>query len=175
MTRLGVVAAILVALCAGPAAAQEMIEVSDLLELSEDLSGLDVTLEGELIGDYGIRSDGSVWVQLNDDAYANAPLVEGGDLAGPNVGVGLHISAELWVDLGRPGGYRRLGPTVAVTGTWMHHDPERGGESYLEVASFEVLDGGRPLDESGEPAAYAVGLGLIVAAAAILAWRSRTR
>ncbi|MFQ5554653.1 MAG: hypothetical protein ACE5GC_04685 [Acidimicrobiia bacterium] len=163
----------LVVLPAGPAGAQETIEVSELLELSADLTGFEVTVEGELIGDYGVRSDGSVWVQLNDDAYAGAPLVEGGDLEGSNVGIGLHVPADVMVELERPGGYRRLGPQVTATGTWMHHDPVRGGESYLEVTSLVVVDPGRGLDEDGEPCAYVLGTGLFAAALLTLVRRSR--
>jgi hypothetical protein len=162
-----------VAFALGPtvAHAAEEVTVSDLIELSSDLAGKEVTVEGELIGDYGRRRDGSVWTQLNGDSYVNAPIVEGGPASGSNVGVGIRIPAEMAADLDSAGGYRVRGPVVRVTGIWKYHDPDRQGESYLEVRSLEVIESGRNLAEDPDWPVFITGLVLLAAAAA--AWATR--
>lgn len=44
----------------GTAAAEE-ISVSELITNSEAMSGSEVTVEGELVGDYGFCADGWMW------------------------------------------------------------------------------------------------------------------
>ena len=148
--------------------------VADVVAGSEDFDGRRLTLTGELIGDYGERRDGTVWTQLNGDSYAAAPVAEGGDLTGGNVGIGIQIPGDLADGLDPPGGYRRVGPVVTVTGEWRHHDPGRGGESYLVVTALEVAEPGRSIDvETTWPVPVAALV--IVAGAAYLGWRLRQR
>lgn len=148
------------------ALAAEEVSVSDLIEMAAELSGEEVTVDGELIGDYGIRDEGWMWTQLNDDLYARHPIREGGPLQGANIGIGIRIPARLAKDLDPPGGYRHRGPLVSVTGTWKYHDPERQGESYLEVSSLVVIEPGRRLSEGPDWRVYVAGL-LLVGAAAV--------
>lgn len=154
-----------------PADAAEEVSVTELIEMSAELAGKEVTVEGELVGDYGFRDDGWMWTQLNDDVYVEQPLREGGSPAGGNTGIGIRMPIDMARDLDDPGGYRRRGPVVQVTGIWKYHDPERQGESFLEVAGLEVTEPGRQLEEKGNPMAAAVGVVLIVAAA-IVWWRT---
>jgi hypothetical protein len=152
-------------LSASPAFAQGsgIVDVGELLENAPDYVGA-VTVQGELIGDYGYRGDGSAWTQLNDDSYQHDPVLDDGDLTGGNVGVAVRIPEAIAQRLDSPGGYRVRGPVVRVTGTWKYHDPDRGGESYIEVAALEVIEPGRELVEHPNFLVLAVGIVLIVVA-----------
>ncbi len=163
---------LLVAGATGRALAATPVSVEDLLARPERFAGETITLEGELVGDYGFRRDGWMWTQLDDDAYARAPLREGGELAGANVGVGIRMPVVMARDLDPPGGYRRRGPLVQVTGTWRFHDPGRRGESYLDVAALQVVEPGRLLTEGPAPVPTLLGL-LLVLVAAGLWWSYR--
>lgn len=157
---------------AAPALAQE-IAVSELLAESPELTGQQITIEGELVGDYGFRGDGWMWTQLNDDAYVDHPIRDGIAPVGGNIGVGVRIPSELAEDLDHPGGYHHRGPVVRLTGIWRHHDPERQGESYLDVETLALIQEGRMLDEAVVWWTVIVGLGLMVGAGAL--WRTRPK
>lgn len=154
---------------AGPALARE-IAVSELLAESPELSNQQVTIQGELVGDYGFRGDGWMWTQLNDDAYVDHPIREGIAPVGGNIGVGVRIPSELAEDLDHPGGYQHRGPVVRLTGIWRHHDAGRQGESYLEVETLAVIQEGRMLDEGVVWWTVFAGIGLLGAAGVI--WRT---
>jgi hypothetical protein len=149
---------------ATPAAAQETVAVADLLADPEAYSG-EITIVGELIGDFGFRSEGSMWTQLNDDSYAYDPILDGGELTGGNVGVAVRIPASIAETLDDPGGYRVRGPIVAATGEWRYHDPERGGESYVDVTAIVVVESGHTLEEHPNFWVLAAGLALFVTTA----------
>lgn len=154
------------------ASAAEEVSVSEIVELGADLAGEEITVEGELVGDYGFRDDGSMWTQLNGDAYVNQPLREGGSPVGANVGIAVMISAEVAEGLDPPGGYRNRGPVVRVSGIWKYHDPERQGESYLEVQALAVTESGRQLDEKGDTTVITLGA-LLLAGAGVIALFTR--
>jgi hypothetical protein len=153
----------------GTAAAAEATTVSALIADSEAIAGSEVTVEGELVGDYGFRQDGWMWTQLNGDDYVHAPIVDGGEPTGGNTGVGVRMPFELGEGLDPPGGYRNRGPIVRVTGVWKHHDPARQGESYLEATSLTVVEPGRLRYQDPQWTAMLVGLGLL--AGSLFLWR----
>ena len=157
----------------GVAVAQDdaVVPVEVLLADAESYSGDTITIEGELVGDYGFRSDGTMWTQLNDDSYARDALVDGGPRTGGNIGVGIRMPDTLAEGLDSPGGYRLEGPLVRATGTWKHHDPDRGGESYLDVSILEVVEAGRQLEEG--PDWLVLVAGLAVLALSLGLWLSR--
>lgn len=172
--RLALFVFFLPVLAATPAFAQQAptpVPVADLLEDPTGFSGT-ITVVGELIGDYGFRHDGSMWTQLNDDSYTTAPVLDGGELTGGNVGVAVRIPQALADGLDPPGGYRVRGPVVRATGTWRYHDPDRLGETYIDVGSLELIEPGRVLSESPHPLALGAGIALIVIA---LLLRRKTR
>jgi len=148
--------------------AQTPTSASTLLNSPEEFNGKQVTVVGELIGDYGLRDDGTIWTQLNGDPYATAPLRDGGRLSGGNIGIGVHGAAALFSGLDGPGRYNRVGPVVSVTGTWRYHDPDRGGETYLEIEVLEVVRRGYPLKEAVSMGTLLVGSLLVLAAAGVL-------
>ena len=168
-TRLVIIATICLSF-SGMASAAEATTVSELIADSEALAGSEVTVEGELVGDYGFRQDGWMWTQLNGDDYVHAPIVNGGEPTGGNSGVGVRMPFELGEGLDPPGGYRNRGPIVRVTGVWKHHDPARQGESYLEATSLTVVEPGRPRSQNPQWPAMLVGLGLL--AGSLVLWRT---
>lgn len=165
--------AVAVMAAAAPAAASE-VRAGDLVAESHRYDGLEVTVSGELVGDFQRRGD-VAWVQLNDDPYVDRPLREGGRPAGGNEGVGVRLSAAEFdaADLDNPGGYRFRGPVVRVTGVWRHHDESRGGESYLDASSFVVVERERLLDEEMPLGVLVTGLVLLALGAGVPLLRRR--
>lgn len=155
-----------------PVLATGAVTVSELIELSPDLSGEEISVEGELVGDYGSRG-GFVWTQLNGDPHVDDPIREGGLPAGGNEGVGVRLPAALADGLDHPGGYHHRGPVVRLTGVWRHHDPTRNGESFLDVQALEVVEPGRRLDEG--VVWWTVIAGGALLGAAVVLWLIRPR
>jgi hypothetical protein len=158
---------------ASPAAAQstsrDVVPVINLLDDGAKYNNTVITVEGELVGDYGFRRDGFMWTQLNDDSYARDALVDGGPRTGANVGIGVRMPASLGADLAPVGGYRLEGPLVQLTGVWRYHDPGRGGETYLDVEHLVTIDDGRRLEEGPDWVVFAFGAVLIVVS--LVMWR----
>jgi LPXTG-motif cell wall-anchored protein len=128
-------------------AAAPRVEVAELLADPAAFSVPavpEVRVRGELVGDFGRRGN-EVWAQLNGDAYAERPLLDGGD---------------------------HRGAIVEVTGAWRFHDPGRGGESYLDATAIEVIAPDLPLAEAEQWWALWVGAALL-GAAGVMALRSR--
>lgn len=170
-----IMVAVILAIPATAFAAEE-VSVPEIIEMAAELAGEEVTVQGELIGDYGFRNDGWVWAQLNGGPYVVAPISEGGPPVGANVGIGIRIPSDLAQDLDPPGGYRHRGPVVRVTGVWRYHDQDRLGESYLEVQTLTVEEPGRLFEEEVDWLVVAIGLILLVAAGATAWWtRSANR
>jgi hypothetical protein len=169
MRRLLFIASVMLLVPAYPAGAATdgvQVSVTDLIQDAAVIQG-NVVVQGELIGDYGFRRDGSMWTQLNGDSYVYKPVLDGGPLTGGNVGVAVRIPEAIARTLDKPGGYRVRGPLVEIVGEWKYHDPHRGGESYIDVLTLEVLEPGRGLVEHPDYWILASGLILIAAAAAL--------
>jgi hypothetical protein len=150
-----------------PALGQDVVPIDELTYAGASYDTLEVTVEGELVGDFGDRRDGTVWTQLNDDSYADNPLRESGTHDEGNTGIGVRIAGDLNVELEHPGGYRWRGPIVRASGIWHFHDSDRGGESYLEVTAIEILEPARTLADDPSPFAWVVGGVLVLAAFAL--------
>jgi hypothetical protein len=175
--RLAVVVLVmaLMLLLPGTALAQdgELVPASDLLEEGALFDNIEITVEGELVGDYGFRDDGFMWTQLNDDSYARDALVDGGPRTGANVGIGVRMPSILGEGLPPVGGYRLEGPLVQLTGVWRYHDPDRGGETYLDVSELLIVDEGRRLEEGPDWVVFA--LGVLFLATSLVMWRRNRR
>ena len=149
------------------------VSVSDLIADGEAYDNTLITVEGEFVGDYGFRRDGFMWTQLNDDSYARDALVNGGPRTGANTGIGVRMPSSLGENLDPVGGYRLEGPLVQLGGIWRYHDPDRGGETYLDVAELVVIEDGRRLEEGPDWVVFGFGVVLIGASAAL--WYRRRR
>lgn len=151
-----------------PALAQISVEVSDLDDRPGDFAGETVEIEGEIVGDYGIRDD-VVWFQVNDDPYVTAPLGETGELHGSNVGIGVLLPRSLFDESwGSPGSHKTRGPIVRITGIFRYNDPATGGETFVDARAVDLIEHPRPLPTAGFNVLAAMsGVGL--AAVGILA------
>lgn len=163
MRRLFLLVLVLLA-AAVPAVAQSVTPVEQLTGAGARYNETEVTVAGELVGDFGVRDDGTVWTQLNDDSYADRPLRESGTHGEGNTGIGVRFDGSLAFGLEQPGGYRWRGPIVELTGIWHYHDVDRGGESYLEVTSFQVVEPARPLTQAAFWPWWIFGIGLLLVA-----------
>ncbi len=166
MIRRTVALASLLVLIAAPAAAIDDVTVSELDALPGNYQDEEVVLVGEVVGDYAFQAT-QVWIQVNDDRYISAPLLEAG-LAGTNSGIGVLIHADRFDHgWGEPGGYRVRGPIVRVTGIFRYNHASEMGETYIEATSVELIEPSRPIqDETGLLPAI-LGAVFILAAAAI--------
>lgn len=147
----------------------EDTEVAALLARPDDFDGSRVSVTGELVGDYSPRDEG-VWVQLNDDPYVRRPIGQGGVPTGANTGIGALIPEGTFdaTDLGPPGRYGRLGPEVALTGTFIHSDPDLGGETYIMVEAMVLINAAQAYAVPGPDVWLVVGLALLALAGAII-------
>lgn len=162
MRRLVIVATALLAIPAASASAQEVSEVSSLLALPHEFDQQIVRVRGEIVGDYGDRTD-VVWVQVNDDPYVDEPLAVNGRLAGTNTGISVRLSGEVPSSFGTPGGYGVRGPIVEVTGVFRDLDPSLGGLTYIEATEVELIAPSERLSEPGASrGAMATGAALTV-------------
>jgi hypothetical protein len=175
--RLVVVIATSAVLVVGPgiAAMATEVPVVDLIDNGADFDGDVISVIGELIGDYGTRRGGETWTQLNQDRYVVDPIALGGAPDGPNIGIGVRMSTELITGLGPPGRYRQVGPIVVLTGVWRYHDPDRQGESYLDVSTIELIRNDRLLAEPPDWGALGVGTIMLAAGAFLLLSHRRAR
>lgn len=158
-------------LLAAPAAAQEVVPVSTLLALSDEYDQQVVTVRGELVGDYGERGD-ITWVQLNDDAYVEAPLGRSGRLGGTNTGIGVRISGSVPDAFGEPGRHGVRGPVVEVVGVFRNLDPALGGLTFIEAVEVDLIAPAEPVAGPGvDLPALIAGAVLTVAGLLTLALR----
>ena len=138
-----------------------IVPVSELDADPETWNGEDVTVSGEIIGDYSTRDD-VVWFQLNDDPYASIPLAERSEPVGTNTGIGVRIPRSEWSEeWGGPGGYGRRGPIVEVTGTFLHNSPDDQGETFIAGSEVRLIERARPIEtRPASPLAAATGVAL---------------
>jgi hypothetical protein len=161
----GIIALIIVAVTAVP--------VSELDADPASWDGADVSVTGEIIGDYSIRDD-VVWFQLNDDPYASTPLGESQTLQGGNVGIGVRILRSDWSSAwGPPGRYGQRGPIVEVTGIFRHNSPGDQGETFIDGSEIRLVEAARPIENQPASVGRAVVGGLLAAAGLTLYWLGR--
>ncbi len=149
------------------------VPVSELDSDPATWNGSEVTVTGEIVGDYSLRDD-IVWFQLNDDPYAATPLGESGLLEGGNVGIGVRIARADWSsDWGEPGRYGQRGPIVEVTGTFLHNSAADQGETFIAGSEIRLLEAARPIENAQAPVGRAIVGGILAIAGLALYWQGR--
>jgi hypothetical protein len=149
------------------------VPVSELDADPANWNGRDVTVTGEIIGDYSLRDD-VVWFQLNDDAYASSPLGESQKLEGGNIGIGVRILRSDWSSAwGAPGRYGQRGPIVELTGRFRHNSPDDQGETFIEGSEIRLVEAARPIENPPIPVGRAIVGGLLAFAGLTLYWLGR--
>lgn len=150
-----------------------VVPVSELDADPDTWDGGAVTVAGEIIGDYSLRTD-VVWFQLNDDAYAGAPLGESRNLQGGNIGIGVRIPRSAWSpSWGEPGRYGQRGPIVEVTGVFLHNSPSDQGETFVDGSAVRLLEPARPIENPPVSAGPAILGGLLTVAGLAMYWFGR--
>jgi hypothetical protein len=161
----------LAVLAASPAAASTTVPVAELLVEADAYDLKQVTVVGEIVGDYGDRGE-FVWVQLNDDAYAHRPPGQDRQLAGTNIGISVRLSGVSLGDFGSPGGHGVRGPLVEVTGIFRNLHPELGGLTFIDATSVVLIEPSVTIAEQG-PDLVALIIGSLLTAAGLLALAHR--
>ena len=170
LLALGSVVAIVV-LPVLPVGASTQVNVSELLTEADAYDLMQVTVVGEIVGDYGDRGD-VVWVQLNDDAYTHQPPGSARQLAGTNVGISVRMSGISLEDFGSPGGHGVRGPIVEVTGVFRNLHPEMGGLTFIDATDAVLVERSVTTPESG-PDLAALIIGTILTVGGLLALAHR--
>ncbi len=153
--------------------AAQPVSLSDLDQEPTRWHGARVEVEGEIVGDYGLRT-GEIWVQLNDDPYVAEPLPEEGSFHGGNVGLGVRLPPDLPVtEWGPPGGDEHRGPIVAVVGEFRYNDPQAGGDTFIDAHTVRLIEPSRPMRARPiDRVALTAGL-LLTAAGVVVFWLAR--
>lgn len=146
---------------------------AELIERSSAFDGRRVIFIGEAIGELMVRGE-HAWLHINDDAYADRIVEQGGRLAGFNSGLGVWAPAHLARRVRTFGGYRRQGDRVRIEGAFNAACDEHGGDADIHAVSVEVLARGRAIPHElhrGKIVAV-VGLGVLVT---VLMWAERRK
>lgn len=153
-------------------AALPPVEVSsgDLLDCPEYYDGRRVVYRGEVVGQELGRGE-QRWIQVNDDAYAEAvgPLPAHRFYLGGNSGLGVRAPVAELSKIRWRGGPDSHGDRVEVQGTFRRFDPDTGELAIIAAERLGVLAEGRPLRQRSPAdrrivayvlALIAVGLGI---------------
>ncbi len=155
--------------CAGAAGVTSV----ELVERPGEWDGRTITFTGEAIGEAMVRGD-EVWLHLNDDAYADRTVDEGGALSGYNSGHAVVANTELASAVTVFGDHRHRGDLVEVTGIFNAACPEHGGDMDIHVEGLRVMRPGVAVEDEPEPGKLAVlTITLLLAALAGLGLRYR--
>lgn len=155
------------------APAADLVTSAELLACPDVYDGVEVTIEGEVVGAV-LRRDGGAWLQVNDDAYANAvgPLPASGVRAGANSSIAVFAPDSLADAIGSIGGPQRVGDRLRIAGTYLRSDPADAGAPTLRAVAAEVLLPGRPIERRATPGRVAAAaLGVAVTGVLIVAAR----
>jgi hypothetical protein len=132
------------ALLAGPALADDTVQINELIKNMRKYDGKVVTIHGEAIGDVMVRGT-YAWITVNDDRYSKKSVEEGGELIGmSNSGIGVWVPERDTRAINIYGGYKNKGAEVRVTGVFHRACHEHGGDTDIHATSVELLKRGYP-------------------------------
>jgi hypothetical protein len=121
------------------------VSSSDLYDCPQFFDGRRVRYRGEVVGAL-LHRDTGVWVQLNDDAYAEAlgPLPAHRDYRGGNSGVGVLLPTRLTAQIDLVGGPQTRGDVVEIEGMFNRVDPS-GEVAVIRAETAELTASGEAL------------------------------
>jgi len=142
------------------AAAPRTITIVDLLADPKAYDGLEITIEGEAIGEPMVRGN-VVWVSLYDS----------------NTAVSALLPVDAAREISRYGDWKQTGDLVRISGVFKVMNPAQGGETHLDGHRVERVKSGssRPHPIAPERLASAVILSLLSGAAGWMALRKHVR
>lgn len=119
-----------VCLCYPAYAAADRITISDLVENSISLDGMQVTIEGEVIGEALERGE-YAWINVRDDTNAIGVWVKRGQIA----------QIEYYGD------YKHKGDTIRASGVFQKACTEHGGDVDIHCTQIDVIKSGYTVHE----------------------------
>ena len=156
----------LLALCAAsvspqagtaPAAGNDPVAVSDLVNRAREFDARAVVVHGEILGDVMRRGE-YVWLNLLDDGVA----------------IGVWAKEKDLPAIGYKGSYWAKGDIVSVEGTFHRACPDHGGDLDLHAASIATVQRGIPMVVKAGKGRIAVAMGFCLAGAVLtVRWRRR--
>lgn len=124
----------------------EKVSVNDLINRIDHYDGRRVIIEGEAIGDL-MRRGGYSWITVNDDAYSEKCIEEGGDFAGySNIGIGVWVESGQAEAIRHLESYKTKGDRVRVNGVFHRVCAEQGGDTDIHAESLLVLQEGHEIE-----------------------------
>ncbi len=128
--------------------ADEPLSPAEVVDIDRALDGIELTVEGEAIGEHLRALGGGRWVNL----------------LGDEVGLGIWVTDEMAARIENFGDYRQNGDFVRVVGTVNIACDQHGGEFDVHAASLEIVSRGDARPQNIQPIKGVVGIaGLIVA------------
>ena len=111
--------------------AESLIDINELIENAKELDELEVTVQGEAIGESMDRGNYS-WININDGTNA----------------IGIWLKKSDADKVFHYGNYKNIGDTVKITGIFHRACVEHGGEADLHSNSLEIVKGGYQVKET---------------------------
>ncbi len=146
------------------------VNSASLVENANAWNGRIVTFTGEAIGESMIRGK-MAWVHLNDDAYMEKNIEEGGKLEGYNSGHAVWMSADMAQRILSFGDYKHKGDTVKVTGAFNAACTEHGGDMDIHASSLQVVKSGRHVEHRADKKREVLAAGLFLLAGLLYGFR----
>lgn len=116
-------------------------DLVQILENPERFDGKEVELTGEAVGIY-IRSGNGYFIQLNQDAYIERSISEGGPARGQNLSIAVYLEGESFKKIKNFGDYDTKGDIVSVKGVFRVSCPVHRGETDIHADELRVIKRG---------------------------------
>ena len=123
------------------------VSSNNLYDCPQHYDGERVRYRGEVVGAL-LHRDTGVWLQLNDDVYAEliGPLPAHRDYRGGNAGVGVLLPTQLAAQIEFIGGPQTRGDVIEVEGTFNRIDPS-GEVAVIRADTAELTTNGEPFPD----------------------------
>lgn len=136
------------------------VKIQELYENPIRYDGTMVGIKGEVVGDI-LASQGSYWINVNDDSYSLKSIAEGERPRGQNTGAGVVITEEMKKLIKHTGSYHQKGDYVEIIGEYHASCDEHNGEADIHAVELRVLKQGYPIEHSLNIPLAVVSIGLL--------------